>query len=241
MITVYNIRGTNGSGKSTLARPYWQPQPGGDIASQGPLDLHWYSAPTKKEPGRLKPVEGYGVQTPQLATILVGPYRTACGGLDAVPDFAKTFSAVSKAIKLLARLAPPKGQMAVIAEGVLASTVWGSWGDYAMKLRQGLAVVPAGQAQVAFCYLDTPVEVCLERIKARQEASGKVRDINEQMVRDKVRAIAATRARALEAGELVYDLPWETAAEAMRVIMTDGLVQTVHDEMTEARVLYRGR
>ncbi len=224
MITVYNIRGTNGSGKSTLARAYAGPPEGYDLPTMhGPVDLYRYASPTKRDPERQAVVQGYGCATPELATVVVGSYRTACGGLDAVPDFAKTFGAVGAAVRMLDREAPPRAKKAVVAEGILASTVWGSWGDYALKLRQGQAVLPAGAAQVAFCYLDTPVEVCLERIRKRQEAAGKVREINEQMVRDKVRAIAATRARALAAGELVYDLPWEEAETAFRAILINDL------------------
>ena len=235
MITVYNIRGTNGSGKTTLARPYSKPPEGGELAMSGPLDLHWYSSPTRRDPERRKSVEGFGISTKTLSTILVGSYKTACGGLDAVPDFARSFAAINTAVKLLGQSATPGSERAVIAEGILASTVWGSWGDYAEEVRY------LKKAQVAFCYLDTPLEVCLERIAKRQEAAGKVREIKKELVEAKVRAIRATREKALQAGELVYDLPWETAADAFRDIMTNAVGKTEQDGFAEAREFYRAR
>ena len=244
MITVYNIRGTNGSGKSTLARAYSKPPEGEELSMSGPLDLHWYHSPTQRDPDRRKSVEGFGITTPKLSTVLVGSYKTACGGLDAVPDFARSFSAINKAVKLLEVSATPGSEQAVIAEGILASTVWGSWGDYAMKLRTGQAAVPSNTARVAFCYLDTPLEVCLERIVRRQEAAGKVREIKRELVEDKVRAIAATRRRALEAGELVYDIPYQDAERAFRALLTNDLVacaSTNGGSPVPARERYRAR
>jgi hypothetical protein len=212
MITVYNIRGTNGSGKSTLARAFI---PG----TQGyRLKLAEYPAPTKAQPDRVGSVSGrgfeWGGEQTGLATVVVGPYETACGGLDAVPNFETSFKAVSNAISML-EMHSSCTHRAVIAEGVLASTVWGSWGEFAKRLDD------VGIARVAFCYLDTPLEVCLDRIRKRQEAAGKVRDIKTELVADKVKAIAATRLKALAAGQLVYDLPHMAAEKALQDLMTD--------------------
>lgn len=249
MITVYQIRGTNGSGKSTLARAFIAGDPAAtpnrkDVrCSPTVVDLAWYPAPTKREPERRKSVEGYC--SPQIApgldVLVVGSYRTACGGLDGVPDFETSFAAIREAARIHATYGEAAVNQAIIAEGVLASTVWGSWGEFHELIQR----YSPGQAELAFCYLDTPVEVCLERIKKRQEAAGKVRPINEQLVRDKVKAIAATRLRALAAGALVYDLPWRSAEEALRAIMTDVHVPQVdHHDRTSfplAREFYRGR
>ena len=54
---------------------------------------------------------------------------------------------------------------------------------------------------VLIAYLDTPVELCLERITARQIAArGEAREIKADQVAAKVKAIAATRARFDAAG-----------------------------------------
>lgn len=233
MITVYNIRGTNGSGKSTLARSFIKGDPAappnrpGVEDSPTMVDLARYPSPTKRDQNRFKTVEGYGNPGEDVDVLLVGSYRTACGGLDAVPNFETSFNAIMRAVTLISQhgTAPHR---AVLAEGVLASTVWGSWGQFAAELRES----SGGDVQVAFCYLDTPLEVCLERIRQRQRASGKEREIKEDLVRDKVRAVAATRLRAMEAGHLVYDLPHQIADTALFAIMGD---------QPKAREMYRAR
>ena len=180
------------------------------------VDLTWYPSPTKKDPARTRAVEGYC--SPRFAADLdiltVGSYRTACGGMDGIPNFQTAFNAITGAIDVHRHYKKAATEQAIIAEGVLASTVWGSWAEYA-------AMVCDLGFQFAFCYLDTPLEVCLERIAKRQEASGKVRDIKTELVADKVKAIAATREKALQAGALVYDLPWDKAHDVLLDIMSD--------------------
>lgn len=235
MITIYNIRGTNGSGKTTLARafiagdPAATPNRPGVEGSPTMVDLTWYSAPTKADPGRRKAVEGYCSPhlLPNTDVLVVGSYRTACGGLDAVPDFKTTFAALDGAVRICRDHARAEHQ-AILAEGVLASTVWGSWGEYSAPSRDA----DGCDVDFAFCYLDTPLEVCLERIRKRQEAAGKVRDIKTELVADKVKAIRATRQRAIDAGALVYDLPYDNAYDSMFGIMAN---------IGCAREIYRAR
>lgn len=204
MTIIYSIRGTNGSGKSTLVRAFVSTLTGDQRG--GPVDLNPYPAPTKREPERQKRVEGYGFDFPDLGrTMIIGSYRTACGGLDSLPSFAVQQAAIMWAISKF-------NPRHILAEGILASTVYGSWGSFA----EGLADLGH---QYVWCYLDTPLEVCLERIQKRQEASGKVRDIKTELVADKIKAINATRTRALDANDLVYDLPYQSAEQAMRSIM----------------------
>jgi shikimate kinase len=107
--------------------------------------------------------------------------------MDAIPNFALSREAIRKAATLATN---------VICEGILASTVFGSWATFARDLEH------EGK-EFAFVYLQTPVSVCLERIQARN--GGK--KINEKLVHDKVRAIAATREKVMSAGLRAFDLP----------------------------------
>lgn len=225
-ITIYNIRGPNGSGKSTLARsaiagdPAAAPNRPGVEGSPTMVDLYWYDAPTKKDPERLKAVEGYVTSRPDVEAIVVGSYRTACGGLDATPNFAAAFEALNGATRLLHERRVPYKHRAVIAEGVISSTVWGSWGEYAND------VMERDEAVFAFCYLIPPLEVCLERIRERQRAAGGEKPIKEDLVADKIKAVKATREKALASRHIVYDLPAERpaveVAHAFHQIVTDG-------------------
>lgn len=175
---IINIRGTNGSGKTHLAR-----QLIGETAA--PINLVKYPSPTKKDPNREAFVEGWGTPGGFLA---VGSYKQGCGGMDTIPSFAIQQDAVVAALE--------RGCAAehIICEGVLASTVAGSWLEFFTGPRVHFE-------QVLIAYLDTPLELCLERITARQiAAKGEAREIKTDLVRDKIKAINATRAKFDAAG-----------------------------------------
>lgn len=200
---IINIRGTNGSGKTTLARELIG-------APANPVDLLWYDDPTKKFPARRSSVEGWGHPGGFLA---VGSYRQGCGGLDTVPTFALQQAGVDAACD-------PEGKLSknmprhVVCEGVLASTVAGSWLDFFVSMRQR-----HGGVGTLVAYLDTPIELCLERIRARQEAAGRVRDIKVELVRDKIASIAATRAKMEAAGVATVTLRHEHARQDLLTAM----------------------
>lgn len=226
-LTIYNIRGPNGSGKSTLARslihgdPAAEPNRSGVEGSPTMVDLTWFDSPTKKDPARRKAVEGYYSHFDDLEVIVVGSYRTACGGLDATPNFATAFEAINGAVTILERDGSHTHR-AIVAEGVISSTVWGSWGEYAKASLddEGCPV------RFAFCYLLPDLETCLTRIRERQRAAGGEKPIKEELVADKIKAVNATRLRALEAGHIVYDLPAllpaKEVAFALRQIIANG-------------------
>lgn len=182
---IINIRGTNGSGKTTLAR---------DLigADAKPIDLLQYQKQIKSG-FKHKWVDGWGGSTDFLA---VGSYKQGCGGLDTVPSFDLQQRAIRVAHDWkreggheLPRDGRPRY---IVAEGVLASTVFGSWGNFFGGFNKD---------EVVIAYLDTPLEVCLQRITARQiAATGEAREIKTDQVADKIKAIEATKARFDKAG-----------------------------------------
>ncbi len=192
---IINIRGTNGSGKTTLARRFIS-----EHAAVTPMVA--YPNPTKREPDRQSWATGTFSVLPGVGRVIcVGPYNTPTGGMDALPSF----DVCQRSVEAAARLADH-----VICEGVLASTVFGSWYDFFSGFNKGEVVV---------AYLDTPIEVCLARIRERQAAAGRVREIKEDQVRDKVRAIAATRPRFDAAGIRTIDLPGQDGDAAATTIL----------------------
>jgi predicted ABC-type ATPase len=158
-----NIRGTNGSGKSTLARSFF---PNG-------LELHLINDPSRK----LLVVGQMNLK----GDVLVGRYPEdpkKIGGLDTIRAFDIQREAIRRSFEL--------GTGNVFAEGILCSTVFGSWATFADEMAS------VGR-RVLWAYLDTPVEECLRRIQVRNGGQ----PIKEDLVRDKVRAIEATKKRAL--------------------------------------------
>ena len=207
MGTVLSIRGTSGSGKTTVVRRFL-PAPLTGGPKGGPVDLNWYSAPTKKDPDRQLRVPGYTRQSEQLGLIgIVGPYHNACGGMDQLPSFSVCRGAVNYMLN----------QMEcrwVFAEGLLASGVYGSWGEFSQGLRQ------FGH-EYAWCYMNTPLEVCKERVRARQAAAGQPdKDINWGNLEAKYEQVIGNREKALSMGELVYDLPYGNEITAVIDIMS---------------------
>lgn len=190
---IINIRGTNGSGKTHLARQLIG-------ADAHPVDLVWYDAPTKKVPDRKLSVEGWGQPDEFFA---VGSYKQGCGGMDTIPSFELQQSAVRVAADWKHEGGRPlggHGPRHIVCEGVLASTVYGSWGEFFQEME-------AARHSVIVAYLDTPLELCLERITARQiAAKGEAREIKTDLVANKIKAIEATRARFKAAGILTVTL-----------------------------------
>lgn len=176
---IINIRGTNGSGKTTLARALL----GGNYE---PVDLVHYEAEGRKQADGTRSmvqrtVEGCVSDAIGLDIVAVGKYReTGCGGLDTIKSFELQQRAVIAAHE---RFTPN----AVVCEGVLASTVAGSWLSFFEHAERQLGLT------TVVAYLDTPLDECLRRIRKRQEEAGRVREIKEQLVGDKMVAIERTR------------------------------------------------
>lgn len=191
---IINIRGTNGSGKTHLARQLI----GSDAQT---IDLVEYPSPTKKEPNRTRFVEGWGTPGEYLA---IGSYKQGCGGMDTIPSFELQQAAVLRASDWDGFGVIPAPQT-IVCEGVLASTVAGSW----LSFFSGF-----NKREVLIAYLDTPLELCLERIRARQiAAKGETREIKTDLVENKIKAINATRKRFDDAGIRTVTLRFDRALD----------------------------
>ena len=177
---ILNLRGPNGSGKSTVARALL-------AAGEAPIPLAPYVTPRGAERRVL------GARVASLDLIVVGPYRTDCGGCDAI----KTQELVCESVRLAARQAKH-----VFFEGVIVSTLFSR---YLTLSREH------PRAPFLWAYLDTPLDLCLARIQTRN--GGK--PIKTELVADKVRSIERTRQKALAAGEHTLVVPHRVAAAAV--------------------------
>ena len=127
--------------------------------------------PTEELNGADGKVKGYrvdarteGIEAP---IYIIGKYTTACGGLDTVPTQLDAAERSVKAHSLGGH---------VLCEGLLCS---------AAGPKGALTIGIHATGEAVFAILDTPVEVCLDRVRARRLARGDERPLNEKNTRDK--------------------------------------------------------
>lgn len=109
-------------------------------------------------------------------TYVLGSYRSNCGGMDASSSNADDIIALVKGFHSIGH---------VVLEGLLLSTYYGKVGDYL-----------AGENAV-FAFLDTPAQVCLDRVVARRAANGSKNKFNPQLTLDKHATVAHLRKKCL--------------------------------------------
>jgi len=108
---------------------------------------------------------------------VLGSYENTCGGMDVVGDSAKV-------IKLLDHYSQ-KGH--IIFEGLLQSTYYGKLGEHSK----------AWDRDYIYAFLDTPIELCLERVVARRAASNRNNKFNPELTREKHETIDALKRKLL--------------------------------------------
>ncbi len=115
---------------------------------------------------------------------VLGKYTTQCGGCDQIPTQQE---AADRAVHY-----HQSGH--VLMEGLLASAA-GPAGAVTKTIQE------TGEA--VFAILDTPIDLCLERVRARRLAKGNEKPLNEKNTRDKWTQTMST-AKALH--QLGYDV-----------------------------------
>lgn len=110
--------------------------------------------------GTGKKPDGYRVSILFLRQplFIVGPYLTACGGCDAIQPYDLIWP----------RIDSWSQQGHVLFEGALVSSSYGNIGRASEKFGD----------HVIFAFLDTPLEECIRRIKARRESRGSTKEFN---------------------------------------------------------------
>lgn len=138
---------------------------------------------TVKEHNAAGKVTGYVVDSrPPLKVI--GSYENVCGGCDGIHTQQEAKDRVRAA----------HATHDVVFEGVLISTIFGPWLEFSKE-----------NGGMIWAFLDTPLEVCLERIQIRN--GGKpIKTEQVQAKRDSMHKIAS---KATAAGERVIMLPWQ--------------------------------
>lgn len=147
-----------------------------------------------KRPSAYKVPKGYG-----KPLFIIGPYTNTCGGVDSLSGWKECMDMV--------HLYQREGH--VFYESLLLSTYYG---------QQGLETKQYGKDHV-WAFLDTPIEVCIERIKARRLAAGNTKPLNEDNTRNRVRTIDNLRRRVTDLGHRVVVIPYLHAVYAVKELL----------------------
>lgn len=164
---IINLRGTSGSGKTTVVRNIMRRWP------HAPVEF------TKTARGQ-KPLVYRIIPSIERRLFVFGSYATECGGCDTISDYKTIIP------ELLPRYAPLGD---ILYEGMLISGTYGSIGPVLA------AMETAGHGPAIFAFLDTPIEVCLERVRARRVARGDLRELDPSNTVSKYKAILNAKKR----------------------------------------------
>lgn len=137
-LNLINIRGCNGSGKSTIPMLMIDSDP---LA----FDILYNVG------GKYKTL---GVVLPSYKSVVIGHYRTKCGGMDTIKDT----QGIKDAVKYLWKL-----NYHLIMEGIMASTVRQTYID----LFNGLNQEEKFTRNIVIYNILPPLQVCLDRIQKR--------------------------------------------------------------------------
>jgi len=186
MSTVVAIKGTNGSGKSTVVRALLD-----RLGKQSILRVNSKEA-------------GYRCRYEDGSLFVLGKYKTACGGLDS------SFSYSGAADDLLLCIDKLAAQGHVVCEGVIAITSYGHnrMTRFADKLKR------KGHRMI-FAHIDTPAEMCIERVRQRRMEAGNRKPFNPEKLLDKYQSILKSQEQLLKAGYDARILPHEEPLQTL--------------------------
>lgn len=126
--------------------------------------------------------------------IILGSYEKVCGGCD-------TISSVQEVADLLGQYMTNLENGIVFFEGLMISHMLGTVGKAQMEL--------PGKHYLAF--LDTPLDVCIDRVIKRRTARGDVREFNSRNVTVDHPRVISSKNRAVRLGYNVLDVAYRLA------------------------------
>lgn len=113
--------------------------------------------------------ENYRLETLYGPLYVVGSYVNTCGGCDAIQPYSLIWPRIEAFEK--------KGH--VLFEGALVSSSYGNIGRESERYGD----------RMVFAFLDTPLEVCLERIRQRRAAKGNFKPLDPKNTAGKYNSI----------------------------------------------------
>jgi len=89
--------------------------------------------------------------------VVLGSYENVCGGMDTISDKKDRLALITNACK--------PGRI-IFFEGLITGKTYGQIGAYSEQQ------VRSGRGRWLYAFLDTPFEVCVERVEGRRRAAG---------------------------------------------------------------------
>jgi thymidylate kinase len=112
-----------------------------------------------------------GYELPAVDGMVVGKYDSTCGGCDGIKTPEEVEDRVSTFRQFYTH---------VILEGILVSHTYERY----HKLAESFKLL-SGKDDYYFCFLDTPLELCIARVKARRFVQGNEKEFNpKNLIKD---------------------------------------------------------
>lgn len=126
--------------------------------------------------------------------VVLGHYEATCGGCDNIGSAPKVFELIQEVERIYSHVV-------IFCEGLLLSedSKWTPQMD-----------------DVRVLYLTTPVEKCIEQIKARREAAGNTKSLNESNTRNRVVVIERSRVKLNSAEVITRRCPSKQALSVIQ-------------------------
>lgn len=213
--TLVNVRGCNGSGKTTLLRCLARSPECRLVEVYQPL----YRVEDIKTGRYAQDKLGKPKGRPIVATVtpdglaILGDYTLAAASSTTAGCDRISRQADIKAALLAAR--ELEGVDIVLFEGVIVSTIFKPWLDFALEADRTSQANTYGWGFV-WAFLDTPLDICLGRIQERN--GGKA--IQDDLVADKRAGIERVRQKVInETDQWIEDIHWKTALKDVKRII----------------------
>lgn len=133
-----------------------------------------YPGVTFTLPGKKK-ILMYELNLPNgMRLAVIGDYTNACGGCDGIQPYSDILPRILKAKECNDH---------VLFEGALVSSSYGTIG-------RALEQFPG---EVVYAFMDTPLDVCLERISLRRAAKGNLEPVNPEATTAKFKSVEGSK------------------------------------------------
>jgi hypothetical protein len=145
-------------------------------------------------------VAGYIVQHPKAKIRVLGRYESACGGIDSVGN-------VDVWAPLAKKYSTDATVDIVFLEGLMSGKVYGQLGAWSER--------PDQKGRWLYAFMDTPFDICVERVLARRHARGNLAPFDpERTMRSTFRGVQGAERLARAAGHTVMMLDHTTSPAA---------------------------